>query len=354
MKLQIVKFLFERGIVLPLTKIIRNRKRPMSNTRYVKIATRIWNDETIRSLEHEKSKWLFLYLLTCPHSNMIGLFVVPKLYICHDLEWTMEQLDEPFAELLDEGLIKYDDAVSVVLIPKFLKYNTIENPNQAKAGIKRLHELPQTPLIQELKQLAEQFSKHLSNCWPNGMGNTVSRITYHESRKQKKNTTLVSDSVNNTQTPESTKGKHCSGKKVTSVNTDTNTGTYTDKKQSTLSDSKNADVKKKISADEYTDDFEEVWETLYKRGVKRKAFKCWRARLREGYEPEYLKRCAKNYREFCDEDQKEKKYIKHASTFLSKDHDFENYEEKVEPERQKTLLEEHEEWLERKKKNGNT
>lgn len=90
-----------------------------------------------------------------------------------------------------------------------------------------------------------------------------------------------------------------------------------------------------VSEKGYTDIFEEVWETLCKRGVKRKAFKCWNARIRDGFDADYLKRCAENYRSVCDNEQKDKKYMKHASTFFSRDLDFENYKEKVESEKER-------------------
>jgi len=111
-----------------------------------------WDDDT---------RLLALYLLTCEHRTTEGLFRLPKAYIAADLGWTMERLAKPFAKLLDDGFIKYDEAVSVMLLTNALKWNPTENPNQAKAVLKSIAELPETPLLSDFKQLAERFDKRL-------------------------------------------------------------------------------------------------------------------------------------------------------------------------------------------------
>lgn len=57
----------------------------------------------------DDAKLLALYLMTCPHRNMVGYFVLPKPYICADLDSSGERLAEPFAELSGEGVCTYDE-----------------------------------------------------------------------------------------------------------------------------------------------------------------------------------------------------------------------------------------------------
>src|SRR5690606_28845549 len=79
--------------------------------------------------------------------------------ICADLGWDAKRLAKPFRKLLEDGFISYDETVHVVLVRHALKYQAPDNPNQGKAAIKALEELPETPLLWELQRLAERFAK---------------------------------------------------------------------------------------------------------------------------------------------------------------------------------------------------
>ncbi len=56
-------------------------------TEYSKVQNRIWNSKTFLQL-NEDSKFLWLYLLTCPHGNIVGLFVLKPGYAQEDLGWS--------------------------------------------------------------------------------------------------------------------------------------------------------------------------------------------------------------------------------------------------------------------------
>lgn len=145
--------------------------------RYIRIASKVWQDDKFRTISDE-AKLLYLYILTSQHSNMIGYYLLPKPYVAYDLKWLPEQLDKRFTELLQIGLVKYCDKGDVVLIPNFLKYNTIQNPNQAKGAVNRLKEVPQNTLVDEflacIKEYAEPFVEEFKEALPQGYGNTVS------------------------------------------------------------------------------------------------------------------------------------------------------------------------------------
>lgn len=145
--------------------------------RYIRIASKVWQDDKFRTISDE-AKLLYLYILTSQHSNMIGYYLLPKPYVAYDLKWLPEQLNKRFTELLQIGLVKYCDKGDVVLIPNFLKYNTIQNPNQAKGAVNRLKEVPQNTLVDEflacIKEYAEPFVEEFKEALPQGYGNTVS------------------------------------------------------------------------------------------------------------------------------------------------------------------------------------
>ncbi|HBG02220.1 MAG TPA: hypothetical protein DDW87_11695 [Firmicutes bacterium] len=130
----------------------------MAEGRYTRIKSRFWTDEKTRTW-NDDTKFLALYILTSPHNNILGCFVLPKLYICADLGWESKKLSKPFNKLLQDGFIQYDEGNCLLFISKYLLHNPIDNPNQATGAIKVLEELPTSSVMLSLKQLLEQFCK---------------------------------------------------------------------------------------------------------------------------------------------------------------------------------------------------
>jgi hypothetical protein len=132
--------------------------------RYQPILTSIWQDEKFSNFDDD-TKLLWFYFLTCPQSNILGLFFLPKGYVITDLNWDLKRFAKPFGILLQEQLIEYDDDTKVIFIKNQMKHRSIENENQAKAAIKVFNELPETVLFQgfseSLKQYGKPFTKQL-------------------------------------------------------------------------------------------------------------------------------------------------------------------------------------------------
>ncbi len=130
--------------------------------RYQKIYVQIWNDEKFIELS-EPSKIFFLYLLTSPHSNLIGAFVIKKGYIAEDLKWSIPRVDKAIKELVKDELILFDVKVSVVAVSNYLKYNPLENPNQFIGATNIYKTLPRTHILSSifntLVTLSERFNK---------------------------------------------------------------------------------------------------------------------------------------------------------------------------------------------------
>ena len=146
--------------------------------RYVKVATKFWTDEKTIELS-PPTKLLHLYILTSPHSNMAGYYRLPKAYIKADLELSDKQLDKGFNKLLDIGLIKYCPKSSVIIIPNYYKYNSIQNKNQAKGAANRTSELPRNSLVKDYKEAintyAGNYDKELMKGLPKGFNKRFSK-----------------------------------------------------------------------------------------------------------------------------------------------------------------------------------
>lgn len=80
--------------------------------------------------------------------------------------------------------------------------------------------------------------------------------------------------------------------------------------------------------DAYTEEFEEFWRAYPRKVEKRKAFKNWRTRLREGAKAADIILAARNYAEAKRGTRLD--YMKHPATFLSNDKPFEEWIEPTE------------------------
>jgi|GEM_PF-6747233 len=130
--------------------------------RYQKIYSQIWNDEKFTRLTPSQQR-LFLYILTCPHGNIIGFFVLKKGYVCDDLKSLPKDFEKDLRKLIESGLIEYDFDTSIVLIKKFLKHNPLTNPNQIKAAKNLLKELPNTKLFHRFIEVLPEVLKEELN-----------------------------------------------------------------------------------------------------------------------------------------------------------------------------------------------
>lgn len=126
--------------------------------RYQKIYCQIWNDKRFSTLSPSPQR-LYLYVFTCPHGNIIGMFVLKQGYICDDLKCSPKDLAKDLAKLIEKGMVEYDFATSVIMIPEFLKHNPITNPNQVKAARKMIQELPHSPLFQRFMEVLPEALK---------------------------------------------------------------------------------------------------------------------------------------------------------------------------------------------------
>jgi hypothetical protein len=141
----------------------------VSDVRYYRVSPKFWSRAEQRGWDDD-TRLLALYLLTCPHRTTEGMYRLPLKYAQADLEWSPQRLGERLQGLVDDGFCDYDHDAGVVLILGALKYQACANPNMAQAAVKRLAELPETPLRATFQQLAERFDQQLTKLLPEGFG----------------------------------------------------------------------------------------------------------------------------------------------------------------------------------------
>lgn len=129
---------------------------------YGKVYTAFWTSEDARALS-EDGRTLALYLLTCPHGNMIGCFRLTNAYAADDLAWNVERVSKGFAELALKGYAYRCERTFWVVINRYLKWNQFENPNVGKAAGKLFETI--TPPY-EVKALLVKALREFSPTFP--------------------------------------------------------------------------------------------------------------------------------------------------------------------------------------------
>ncbi len=140
--------------------------------RYQRVLVKIWHDEKVLTLT-DNEKLLFVYLLTSPHSNAIGTFVLKKGYVADDLQWSVKRTVRNIDALTNKELIQYDKAVGVLTVCHYLRYNPIENPNQLISAVRLFRALPRSPILSNLARSLETLSEGFTK----GSGNKKGRVT---------------------------------------------------------------------------------------------------------------------------------------------------------------------------------
>ncbi len=127
---------------------------------YGKVQTTFWTSQDTSGLT-DTGRMLALYLLTSPHSNILGCFHLPVGYVCEDLKWATERVEKGFAELFGKGFATRDNDSKWVVMHAYLKWNPIENPNQGVSAGRLFEQIPSRSTVKPLLAAAlREFSKH--------------------------------------------------------------------------------------------------------------------------------------------------------------------------------------------------
>lgn len=129
-------------------------------SRYRKIDPRIWNDAKFASLS-DNAKLVFFMLLTHPNMTALGAMRATIPGLAAELNWTTEAFREAFGEALAKAMAKHDERACLIVLPRFLKYNSPESPNVTKAWIGAIDLLPECDLKTEVIQQAKAYAEGL-------------------------------------------------------------------------------------------------------------------------------------------------------------------------------------------------
>lgn len=108
---------------------------------YGQVQCSLWGHPDIQTLS-DQGKLLATYLLSSPHSNGLGCYRLPTIYVQADLGWTPETTESAFTEIESINFGLRCHRTGFILIPNYLRWNPISNSSVAVARQKEYREIP--------------------------------------------------------------------------------------------------------------------------------------------------------------------------------------------------------------------
>lgn len=127
--------------------------------RYYRVSPQYWH---LSAGWDDRLRLLGLYVQTCEHRTTEGLYRLPPAYVAADLDWPTRTVEAKLADLECAGFIKYDTKAQVLLLRDALEVQPPATEKQITGAIARLRNVPATPLLLDLCDLAEAHASGLA------------------------------------------------------------------------------------------------------------------------------------------------------------------------------------------------
>lgn len=120
---------------------------------YAKISPSFWTGTTGKELRRRGPEAVIVgvYLMTSPHSNMLGLFYQPELYMAHETGLGFEGALKGLQGCIEAGFCKYDAATEMVWVMEMAGYqiaDELKATDKRCSGIQKDYDaLPNNPFL---------------------------------------------------------------------------------------------------------------------------------------------------------------------------------------------------------------
>jgi len=142
-----------------------------------RLKTAFWHNPKIKSVS-ERARLLACYLISCPHGNALGCFILSDEYIAGDFAWPVKTARDKLAELISVEFCERDIKTNLLRILPWWEHNTLENPKVCIHAITEINRLPSCQvkerLLISLDIFAAKFSvmaDFMSHCGGNSTSN---------------------------------------------------------------------------------------------------------------------------------------------------------------------------------------
>lgn len=121
---------------------------------YAKLGPTFWTGETGKAIRRRGSEAVIvsLYLISSPHSNMLGLYYQPILYMAHETGLGIEGATKGLRDCVEEGFCSYDEDTEMVFVHEMALWqiaDVLSSTDKRCKGIQKDYEaLPACPFLE--------------------------------------------------------------------------------------------------------------------------------------------------------------------------------------------------------------
>lgn len=109
------------------------------------VAPQFWTGKTGKFLrQHPDAQRLAFYLITCPSSNMIGLYYLPLPTLCHELGMTLQGASKALQRVFEGEFAAYDEASETVFVYEMAKFQIGDELNAKDNRVKAVEKLAES------------------------------------------------------------------------------------------------------------------------------------------------------------------------------------------------------------------
>lgn len=111
----------------------------------------------------DRQRTLALYVMTCQHRNLEGLYWLPAGYVQSDLGWPAKAVEDTMRFLEEDGMVAYDRQSEVLFLCKALRHQAPATDKQLIGAINELAQVPVTSLWDRFVVACESYAPKLAN-----------------------------------------------------------------------------------------------------------------------------------------------------------------------------------------------
>ncbi len=128
---------------------------------YATVSPVFWTGQTGRRLKQAgpDAMLVAMYLVTSPHSNAMGLFYLPTLYIAHETGLSVEGATKALARACEEGFCAYDADAEVVWVFEMARFQIGQSLSPKDNRVKWVNdEYGKLPKCRFLKDFFDKYA----------------------------------------------------------------------------------------------------------------------------------------------------------------------------------------------------
>ncbi len=126
--------------------------------KFTMVSPMLWKDRRFRGLSSQGAKLTMLYLITSPHQNSAGCYHLPDGYASADMGISEADYRGFRKEVVDAGLVIFDEDTSEIFIVGWFEDNPVTNENHYQ-GCERLVMQIESEKVGDAAQAALQQSE---------------------------------------------------------------------------------------------------------------------------------------------------------------------------------------------------